>query len=1369
MQSYSPSELVQAKMELEAIQRRHRQFLNDNHLNINESVEFEDSNLLFNEMEKYRQRQAAYQRSIEEKELLELIEHESQNDFKYIDDGDTAEQTSYAAEAESHHGIKELDVESSTVEKNDKTENFSSDVQGVISILDDLDSCLEHSSISGCCSNYVPLKKSGHVSDIAKNSSVNYALFTPPSRPNFSAAIDSVLVTKKRLSESSGKGEPDDSLLKLEKQRSDGSGDKVSKSLHYDNCGPDAGFVKFSQVSDSKGHKVFLPKPFDNHSTCPPHFVSRCNKKPTDSYLASLNRSGHLSPFIKSIAGRYELFSAPKPHFRQYDLDITEPPEPDSSDSESDLSYGLIMLQHFPDVKLQTEIKEVKQKVEDADTAVNTESDVNQMLNNYVYEVITGGKCKSERKNNVGLTESDIELRSVRDIDSSMAVCFDENSVITSKEDFGDESLCLSQDESRSILISVYEDAQDMPMKSDEDDKASFASGIKIAKTQSRKSLSDMASGLITMCETYDKLGDSGVVYADVKGSHQEEIQFHELKAAQRLKREAKSRTPLKTYKQLGDLSWKTDLKLQDSGNLRRHSSYCRISFTDNASSFWFCKDFGVSPMSKTRVRSPKRTSFDLKTENGKETHRNVVSTTNLCPDFNKEHCSPAKKRRRSDSSIKNFKEEPCIGSKISSNTNSNALFESFSEDGNVQNFFGKESVAEICNCSFLKEQRVSFAKLRRKSQSPYSSSDTYANKLDCNTDKTSFNKRSDKLTFSGSAYSDLYFIDDCSEKRKKRAFLGKLRSKGKLIEAPVKLLSYKKIEDLDSCISGGESLLFHTDVEAHKDTVSQRPELVIRYDGMFRLHPESLSCTMHSDHKNPPVEIRDTSPNIYELEDGNSVEVFFRKDTEALETIYSASDTNHSKQTHSDPVFRSPEIKDLELGLQENKDADFEAMLQGRNTLYSVISAAVQACSDIVTESLQTTDELITSSSQSSKEDLYVSTPDPELLVKDLQGLNLSETPQYASSGLVDKEMKSVLNEALDSLDNILSESFSFSTESPLKTDMVEECEETDCGHDVVGIQDDSVNISKDSALQVIGTKCIIHEEDSYNHMKVIMPELADETIEVKDDSVLNIEGKRCVLHLEDQVQGSPCPRVTITQITSNFGNYDEVHEIDEVSEPSENRCCGDTRVENSTTNMERFQQKVYRVRSFEKQPSYFCIQYSPSTDDCKHNQAKELEDSTEEVEVAIDTHLVSEGCSRYNEFSQRVTLEDISYFEDLNYSRGSETDDEENMMKSSGFIKSEDSSIEEALVHYLKEENMTDKELSEIRYIDEDGEYFDDRSNCSDNFESNNDEEESVNNVQDTPGEGPLDVTRGSSLAQDIPAESETLALGNSFWFES
>lgn len=1262
----------QAKMELDSMQRRHEEFLKENQSYINKSVEYKDASTLYREVEKYRKRLS---------DPTEEVDNSQYDDFDYIDEEDVGfvSRSNDDEETDCNNNVDEnnqANLQSGQKGKHfdgsveSKKRRFSAEVGCVMNILEELDACLENldGDNKHCGSTDLDVTLcSDSIREHATREQSNCGIC----RPDFSKVVDSVLVAKRRLSESNGKGEPDFPTHSSSEGKSRGSSERVSKSLLYEGCDPGQGFVKFSQVSDRKGESKLVTTPFDSCTTCPPHFVGSHSSRVSDSYFASLNQSGNLSPFIRSIAGRYDLFDQKKPHFKKYDLDIVEPLQ---SDDETEESYGSFLFRHLPSA-LEADPKSLIASKADIDQREDQVSPgISRMISSYVYDVLTGGTGIGDTDTNVGLTASDIEIRSAADIDSSVAVCFDENSVTMSKEKLEDDFIgihdCSGENAPAPSGGSSTNIWSDEPVRRSSDGCVKSIPGFRwsyvkertvsnlpvsakcaysqvMSGTRKKEDLfvsadvnaDDDISALINMFEEYTgpstidsptdvqesmkvRLDDEPDVYPLEDNIHQPYDFKHGL-----TERNSKHSDWMHGY---FERSWKLHQRYPSRGRLRQHSSFCRISFTDDDPPFWFSKDFDVSP-SGTRVRSPKRTNSDLKTGHGKEDFKKC-DAAKVVAEINAEHWSPAKKRRRSDCNLEWYRSQ--YHGVV--NTNSNAgVHSTVCADSTT-----KQEIDTTCSDSCLSK----LGKMPSKEGGHVLSfTDTCVSQSSSYImDRSEFRWSPHRRFLSGLTHSKSQSLNTKSEKMRK-GLLGKTMNKD--LHNAVTLLNYRKLEDdvhsKTVCLSERnppsafrirkQAKLHRAQVkpgrcdhkpfitkttekpqstpETHelnyvryRDDFQLHPETIyyclkpvesprgksqwssVRYDDQLRLDPESLNRCLRI---SSPASQWQTGfqPCSVMQQDKSTVESFFEHDQHVSESVPSGC-------LSSSPGLQTEQtIKQDGTGTYDENFADRHQPEELNAAYVSLDNIHLNYC-----------DGAMVTSSQSSKDDLGDVTPDTETLMKDLQGLDLSETPLYADTVAIDGEMKHTLSEALDSLDNIMSESFSFS-ESPVKV----EKEQNDT---LVTMEETCINNTSeavdDPLLTVVGRRCVLHKDDRVDPAKIIKTDMLDDTVEVLDDSVLNIEGQKCIIHAEkEEAPDTHTPIVNISSFASSFADFDESFEVEDTPDKSfvsDHQAPFESQGEHS-----RGEHAAYNT--FEKQPSYFCV--SPyNFDGCQASgDTKEME----------------------------------------------------------------------------------------------------------------------------------------------------------------
>ncbi|XP_045197889.2 uncharacterized protein LOC123552352 isoform X2 [Mercenaria mercenaria] len=1089
-----------------------------------------------------------------------------------------------------------------TVEKVDLEKRCAGDYsESLKTILDDLDNCLNDTggeSEDEVCNADVDPEKDAHDTNVLsglaegdrgsallkkktvtpkeyekKLQSLNCwknTSLTPPERLNFCRAIDSVLVTKKRLIDSSEKN-PNQTPFHHHCIQEYGNMERAARALNYaaGDLGA-SGFMKFSVVTDEKGSTAVVAKPIEvHHRSCTsafqdaPHTPKYQGQKIVDSkspktYFASLNRSGNLSPFIKSIADKYQLFGSEKKHFKQFEV-------ADFQKEELDESYTINMLSHQPEDSCSVHpIKNEESLNDDGDLA---DPLVNQMVNNYVYDVITGENAVSEL-NGSSLDEVDVvtDLNGNRKLedDISMAVCVDDNSVriVNSKEDLGDSSVDKSDS---STLLSMTEGSE-------------FPALVNITRSvYPYQSFMFKENVIKEILDVYPRESKIHAENDELLLPMQTEKHF--LK-----RRNALTPKNFQRFKSHGSMP----SKLPGSPVVRHSSSYCRIPFGTNAPTFWFSKDFTESPskpaqINLTKLRSPKRTCseinepmpslLDIAEQSHLEEFKAQIEAfkaeyPNLSTDkspISLDHRSPAKKRRKK-SSEQAITDYHCRHSVSALNKNWNALTQlPFEDDCNsVETFFTSRLDYSDEVCSIRKTVGTTDIVASpgnmdlqhyRNLQSDTSEDEdsqpnpcrerpvTFAPKID-HTKRNQFNINIGK--------ENAFFFKEAEssvEKRKKSGFLARASSSDTK-ESPVKLLRYQRLREefpplevypLNSSENEKASKLLK------KNTKKQFKE---RGD-IFSCFDQYTKRTLQ--HQWQENKDKDKTKKTNEEEESNTIlagsgKESFTQDANAtgISTVSSyfgcdneleekdGSKTSPLKVSRKVLLLASlgmlnfSEELDVEKAVDSHikatdnvveGDTDVTTMLESRNNLYSAISEAVQSCTEKVLENNINTPEeeqinntdLVTRGREqdySRNEDGCDVTPDVDALVSDLQGLDLSDTPQYVNNEADDNEMHAFLKEALGSLDDIMTESFT-STGSTIQ-DESKHFEDASAQWKE-GI-DDTVEIQNDSVLNVVGKKCIVHGSES-----VVCENISDdneECVEISNDPVLTIVGKKCMIH---------------------------------------------------------------------------------------------------------------------------------------------------------------------------------------------------------------------------------------------------------------
>ncbi|XP_052242477.1 uncharacterized protein LOC127852563 [Dreissena polymorpha] len=1057
------------------------------------------------------------------------------------------------------------------------TESRKQDIQGVMNVLGDLDDCLhQESSDQNPSSPSVTTKRSQVADDVLTGFEKMETLacwgqmdLTPPQKLSFCKAIDSVYVTKKRQFDSTEKN-VESTPGRLSKN-SNVDTERITKVLTFGMGDPLGGFVKFTPVTDCHGHSVLVPKPIEAGSS---DFHSPAMIKVSDTqtstprspktYLQSLNKSGTLSPFIKSIADKYKLFEKPAPHFKSINVDVAE-----------DLSHGSFMLQHTLDVSYQDEEMNETSDV-DVKAQSPTDEDIDHMLNNYIYDVVCGERncdmndfpCKSE---------SDSKLGSHVASNMSVVVCIDEDSVKLSREALSEDSFDPQQ------LPSSLDTSAVLSMTDVNNDTDALETSVLLSMT-------DMNYDTV---ESIKEKAEN-----DLDPTDPQEVPKNVAKSPAVLSLILKSNSASLSSAFLSKHLVKTsekDFTLPGSGNAVKASSYCRIPFTNDSPSFWFSKDVSESPISQgreLRVKSPKRSCSELITKCEKMINSEISGDSLLPPNtataFFSGDQSPAKKRRRRTLSDLETNTDYKVSDK-----SKDAIGELPNEIGSVETYFGITN--EPCPES-TQVSRESLKTMLDTNCIPECHVTSKATSLCASTSRTS--KSPLGVHCSGSLENSTTFIDACSEKPKKQGFFRRLftriRKSSEQKKESVQLLKYTKLSDTHMVAKQSEKSSLKSDLEKFTSCF---------HDSSFQHHSEfieecvpneSISGEVHE--RIPPSAVDEESQTVvlhsayccevdafvqYDNKGKFSKEMHANGDAKATDEIgkvnkrvKALAGTSELRKLAAaeyevdNSLMKSDEdgkIPQVELASVDGRETDrvnvvsstVETLAETRYSLYSAISSAVQACSDLLGERKIEGARYIFNNETAG--DI---TPDPDALVKDLQGLDLSATPQYAKTDDVDQEMRTVLNDAIGSLDNILIDSFASSlSESPVKeSDMDKDM--TD-GTDVGDMRGTKAVELEELVLHVVGRRCLLHEPEQY---KVLKDDMADKTVEVHDDSILNIVGTKCEIHEtgndDDELEYVPVEyemhvkssisalakpvHVSINNCSSSNVNFDEAFEVD-------------------------------------------------------------------------------------------------------------------------------------------------------------------------------------------------------------------------------
>ena len=1111
--------LDQAQIELICMQHRSNHSMSDKHTSFNEDIEFIDTDL--KHYVDYQTVVPCLPEILNEEELIE-----------YADDGvyddDVFPDCSRYAQTNTGNG---------------------QDIQGVMNVLGDLDACLDSSlsdkasnmnvNSSNCLSHDIGDQCSPCVTTVSSQPREEnldcwrHTALTPPERKAFCKALDSVLVTKKRRSEAH-EHLPTSTPLRPGTVGASGAEEGVRpviKSLAYDqDSNNTCEFVKFAPVSDGQGVSHFVAEPVDPHASFHRPALKHKQAEPSTpsspkTYFASLNKSGNLSPFIRTIADKYKIFSPIATHFKKITVDL-------SPDDEQ--SYGSLLLSHYPSVCEDVETP-------DTSPSLSEHTAVNQMLNNYVYDVLINNKSSAGATLQLPVSSCGSDTRCEADL--SMTVCLDENSVRMSK--LGSVDGASDEEDTTGVLMMMTE-------------------GARSAASESVEAAEDLG------------LPDSAGAPCKVASPFTHN-------------------TP----------TW--DRRLPSSGEAMKNSSFCRIPFGNDADAppFWFSKDFGESPPSNikktSRIRSPKRRSSDFSTVQEKHSFPEQVSKLNvpLAFTFPASVHSPAKKRRRRSLSDETSTIVDLLAVELN-NRNNNALIELPLLDeknmGNVETYFRHISDDESGSAT-----NVAVASKDRNDDFtvPCTSSATQPSHSAVDHQESEKKRRPHSVYFSGSLDNAAIFMDSCTEKRRSRNVLKFIKSPEKVNADNVELIGFKKLSDNER--QKNPPLAVRN--ERIKQSLQTKPCLktdIVMYDANFQLHPDCINRTIgyHMSGCKKSGNIPDADV------ENNTVRMVFGSDEELMSSVVKLEDITLESTDEADTDKTHVSNQDLSINItteskegtttthepvdesspdgnsqSEDQQYSVAALIESRNKLYSAISSAVEACSSMlddgcrdddradrrqvetvgdVTPDLDRLDDGSRDDDRADRRQVETVgdvTPDLDRLDADLQGLDLTDTPLYANTELLNSQMKAILDEAVGSLDNILTDSFSSSLADSPSLGQIEQQEDPEL--DDAGENDsDGVELKEDSVLQVVGRQCVLHKEEEEEIE--VLSDIADDTIEIHDDSVLNIVGTKCSLHESADNDIEPCS--IEEDAMHNFDNscyeYDEAYDIDDQQDGIPNIC---------------------------------------------------------------------------------------------------------------------------------------------------------------------------------------------------------------------
>ena len=1060
---------------------------------------------------------------------------------------------------------------------------------------------------------------------------------TPTLKFNVPHAVDSTLMTKKRSSSEFCKPKTSNSPL----------GSRCNQEL-----------VGFSKVHN---HAPSLTPLYNTSVTPSPQLILPSLKDPPKTNFAYLNRSGNLSPFIQSVAHKYHIFDTPK-----LESDGAIPIGTKEQRDDSDHDYEDIAT-----------VKEILQREDSKDNyhkgtyqVNNMKDEINKMVNSYVYDVL--GTAYAPKSLNDGFVEEVLEsieegtLLSMTQKSDSVLFESDYDGDV-----FDDDSVAVCIDENSIRLIS------------------SVSKDEVIDRDALIDKFSDEPS--VLMCMTGR---DSPIIDTDVKFTPEDHLvcEGPRLSTEQRFQN---INSPLRLCNDIREsddtlgctdevcVGFVSKPKLVQSGLSRQTSSFCRISFNDDAPSFWYKKDVNESPVKvgyaqASRAKSPKRTiseikdrvpslfmlaervyldDFKGKVEAFKAENSHLVMLKSSRSPFESQIIdtdrSPAKKKRKkclSDNALASCTKQ------VNLNYNENAIQDTsvpvnigsypVEESGTVDTFFGSKidtpqyvgfQPASKVLLQQLKAQKMSEEKeesKRKSSLKENSNNSALKNTTHLATEVSQCNpyccrSEADYLLVTGTSEEDAKFAIDCSEKRRRRFFNGKLKPKA--MDCPVKLLSYKKLMDNDNCVAnpcndsfeychriadnaiesvtvfaertnfipskfshnmptekiemigmpGNDDLASNECLESEngwqkkqkeeQDTMGREPFSF--FDEGYNLKGNKRSVSTPVDHKTKrhedclkdPVDqwtLFDTIENeettdrfIYQditdkhdekhVEKQNMIDGMQSGSSQSAK-IHTSSNLNEVSSDVEEGNSIRESFTALEGALQKHKhatdrlsygDGDLEDLIKTRDDLYGALSETLNICSVSIRKSreLQCRKGLLESTNESGyaaedngevENDSSDVTPDPDTLLKDLQCIDLSDTPHYAEEN---GEMKVFLKKALESLDNMLVDSFDSFEDSPkMNVDMISSIGiQTDCDDfESESPLADFVETKDASSMTVFGTSCQLNEPCDSFVERIMSPgeidislknDFSDETIEVLDDSVLNIVGRQCKLHDAD------------------------------------------------------------------------------------------------------------------------------------------------------------------------------------------------------------------------------------------------------------
>ena len=230
---------------------------------------------------------------------------------------------------------------------------------------------------------------------------------------------------------------------------------------------------------------------------------------------------------------------------------------------------------------------------------------------------------------------------------------------------------------------------------------------------------------------------------------------------------------------------------------------------------------------------------------------------------------------------------------------------------------------------------------------------------------------------------------------------------------------------------------------------------------------------------------------------------------------------SSHSEVMASDQTNVSKKIEAVEEAVRNHLDTSNDSkdnvlnIMKTRGALYEAIGSAVESFSDAFEERNSAAVEAChfrvandeEGSENETKNDWEI-TPDPDTLLRDLENIDLSDTPQYVNKN-TDEEMKQFLDNVLQPFDDILTDSFNSVSESPIhrtstKDEEIDEGMHVLCGaesEDLMNANEDSFNLLNESPICSTNTKGV----EEFDESSGLCEATAVEDLINKADSVLN------------------------------------------------------------------------------------------------------------------------------------------------------------------------------------------------------------------------------------------------------------------------